>query len=111
MSILLCFDRQFDVDRLFFLAQRATQFRKRNVLQLTNAFAGHAEFLADFLECLWLSTIETKALEDDFLLAIIEHVEQTADFVAQIFVAQQLKRRLRVLVTEDFAKLSGIIVA
>src|SRR5207244_12025237 len=69
-----CFDRQLDVDRLLFFAQRATQFRKRNVLQLSNAFAGHAEFLSDFLERLWLSAIETEALENDFLFAVVEDV-------------------------------------
>src|SRR5207244_13105309 len=89
----------------------ATQFRKRNVLQLSNAFAGHAEFLSDFLESLWLSAVETEALESDFLFAVDEDVEETADFVTHIFVAQQLERRLGVLVPDDFAELSRTLVA
>ena len=44
-------------------------------------------------------------------LAIVEHVEQAADFVAQVLVAQQLERRLRFFVADDFAELGRIIVA
>src|ERR1700737_1022949 len=90
----LSFDWQFDVDRLLFLAQRATQFRQRNVLQLTNTFACDAEFLSDFLERLWFAAVEPETLENDFLLAIVEHVEQSANFVAKILVAQEFKRCL-----------------
>ena len=105
------FDRQFDVDRALFLCERTAQFRERNVLQLANALARHAEFLADFLERLRLSAIETEAREDDLALAIVEHVEQPADFVAQVLVAQQLERRLRFLVADDLAELGRIVVA
>src|ERR1041384_3710669 len=111
MSIFLSFDWKLDVDRLFFLAQRPTQLRQCNVLQLTNAFARHAVFLADFFEGLWLSAVETESLEDDFLLAIVEHVEQSTDFVTQIFVPQKLEWRLRFFVANDFAELGGIVVA
>src|SRR5260370_24702282 len=82
VDLALSFNRQCDVDRLFFLSQCPPQFRERNVLQLTDTFAGHAEFLADFLERLRFPAIEAEALENNFLLAIIEHVEQTAHFVA-----------------------------
>src|ERR1051325_1087553 len=111
MSIFLSFDWKLDFDRLFFLAQSPAQFRQCNVLQLTNTFASHAEFLADFFEGLWLSAIETESLEDDFLLAIVEHVEQSTDFVTQIFVPQKLEWRLRFFVANDFAKLGGVVVA
>ena len=80
-------------------------------MQLTNALAGHAKFLADFLEGLRLSTVEPEPLENNFLFAIIEHIEQTPDFVAQVFIAQKFERRLRVFVTDDLAKLGRIIVA
>ena len=107
----LSLDRQFDVDRLLFLAQRPAQFRQRDILQLTNTLAGHAKLLADFLKRLRLSAVEPKPLKDDLLLAIVENVEQTADFVAQVFVPQQLERRLRIFVTDDFAELGRIIIA
>ena len=102
---LLGFDRQLDVDRLFFLAQSPAQLRERDILQLTNTFAGHTKFFANFLERFRLSTVESETLEDDFLLAVVEHVEQSADFVAQVFIAQQLEWRLRFLVADDLAKL------
>src|SRR4029453_3897415 len=82
-----------------------------NVLQLTNSFAGNAEFLTHFLERFRFTAVKTEALENDFLLAIIEHVEQAADFVAQILVAQKLERRLRVLVPADFAEPGRILSA
>src|SRR6266576_3697843 len=106
----LRFDRQFDVDGPLLLTQSTAQLRKRDVLQLTNSFAGYAEFLADFLKRLGLATVETKPLENNFLLAIIEHVEQSADFVPKILVPQQLERRLRFFVSDDLAKFRGIIV-
>src|ERR1700730_1506686 len=109
--ITLRFDRQFDVDRLLFLAQSAAQFRKRDVLQLANALASDAEFFADFLERLRLATVEPEALENDFFLAIVEHVEQTTDLIAKVLVAQKLKRSLRIFVADDFAKLSRIVIA
>ena len=107
----LSFDRQFDIDRALFLAERAAQFRQRDVLQLANALAGHAEFLADFLEGLRFAAVEAEAREDDLPLAIVEHVEQTADFVAKVLVAQQFERRLRFFVADDLAELGGIVVA
>ena len=107
----LRFDRQLDVDRALFLAQGPAQFRERDVLQLTNTLARDAKFLADFLERLRFAAIEPEAREDDLPLAIVEHIEQAADFVAQVLVAQQLERRLRLFVADDFAKLGRIIIA
>ena len=100
----LSLDRQLDVDRTLFLAQRPAQFRQRDVLQLANSLAGDAELLADFLERLRLAAVKPEALENDLLLAIIEDIEQAADFVAQVLVAQKFERRLRVLVADDFAE-------
>src|ERR1700730_12015260 len=110
MSILLSFDRQFHVDRFFFLAQSPAQLRQRDVLQLPNTFASHAKFLPDFLERLWLSAIETEALENDFFFAIVQNIEQSADFVTQILITKELKRSLRFFVTDNFAELGRIIV-
>src|SRR6266568_1354184 len=79
----LSLDRQFDIDRALFLAQSAAELRKRNILQLPNALACNTEFLSHFLERFGLATIQSKALEDDFLLAIVEHIKQTAHFIAK----------------------------
>src|SRR5690242_3026297 len=82
----LSFDRQFDVHRTLLLIERAPQLRQRNVLKLTNALPGYTKLFANFLESLWFATIETEALEDDFLLTIIQNIEQTANLIAQVFV-------------------------
>src|SRR5207237_5047610 len=107
----LGFDRQLDVDRALLLAERAAQFRERDVLQLANALACHAKFLPDFLEGLRFAAIETEARENDFALTIVEHVEQAADLVPEILVAEQFERRLRFFVADDFAEFRRIIVA
>src|SRR4051812_29607363 len=97
-SETLSLDRQFHVDRTLFLAERAAQFRQRDVLQLPDPLAGDAELLADFLEGLRFAAVEPKAGEDDFPLTIVEHVEQAAHFVAQVLVPKQLEWRLRLFV-------------
>ena len=81
-------DRQLDIHRALFLAESATKFRKRNVLQLPDTLPSHAEFLAHFLKCLRLATIQPEALKNDLLFAVIQNVQQSADFVAEIFIAQ-----------------------
>src|SRR6266487_393983 len=107
----LSLDRQFDIDRALFLAQSAAELRKCNVLQLPNALACNAEFLSHFLERFGLTAVQSEALKNDFLLAIIQHIKQSADFIAKIFVAEQLERRLSLLVPDDLAEFSRIIVA
>src|SRR5207244_7327159 len=109
--VTLRFYRQLHIRRALFLGERATKFRERDVLQLPNALPRDAEFFTHFLESLGFSAVQTEALEDDLLLAIVEHLKQTADFVAQVLVAQQLERRLGFLVADDLAKLRRIIVA
>jgi len=47
----------------------------RGVLQLPNTFPRQAEILADILQRLRLSTVETETLRDDFLLAAVEHFD------------------------------------
>src|SRR5437667_12880637 len=76
------FDRQFDIHRTLFLAKSAAKFREGDILQLPNPFPCNAEFLADFLERLGLATVQTETLENDFFFTIIQHIEQTAHFVA-----------------------------
>jgi tRNA U34 5-methylaminomethyl-2-thiouridine-forming methyltransferase MnmC len=86
------------------------KFRQRDVLQLANALARNAESLADFLKRLRLAAIQAKPLENNLLLAVIQYVKQTAELIAEILVAQQFKRRLRVLVADNFTELGGIVV-
>ena len=50
-------------------------------------------------------------MQDDFLLTIVQHIKQTANFVAEVLVPEQLEWSLSFLVSDDFAELSGIIVA
>src|SRR6266513_1895970 len=107
----LSLDRQFDIDRALFLAQSAAELRKCNVLQLPNAFACNAEFLSHFLERFGLAAVQPEALENDFLLAIVQHIKQSAYFIAKIFVAEQLERRLSFLVPDNLPEFSRIIVA
>src|SRR6185437_10652947 len=91
--------------RPLFLAQGAAQLRKRDILQLPDPLAGHAEFLADFLQRLRLAAVEPESRKDDLPLAVVEHIEQPAHFIPQILVAEQLERRLRLFVAHDLAEL------
>ena len=59
----LGFDRQFNLDWTFLLAQRAAKFRQRDVLQLPNALPRHAEFLPNFLERFGFAAVQPEALE------------------------------------------------
>src|SRR5206468_12156003 len=70
--VALSFDRQFDIDRALFLAQRAAELRERNVLQLPKALAGNTEFLSHFLERFGLAAAQPAALVIDFLPAIVQ---------------------------------------
>src|SRR5437867_7459077 len=97
----LSLDRQFDIDRALFLAQSAAELRERNVLQLPNALAGNTEFFSHFLERFGLTTVQPEALENDLLLAIVQHIKQSAYFIAKIFVPEQLERRLSFLVPNN----------
>src|SRR6266550_481532 len=58
---------------------RATQLRERDVLQLTNPLPRDTEFFADFLKRLRFAAVEPEAIEDDYLFAPRQHVEQAAD--------------------------------
>src|SRR5204863_9899027 len=64
----------------------------------------------DFLERLRLPTVQAEALKNDLLLAVVQNIQQSADLVAEIFIAQQLTRRLRLLIADDFAEFGRIVV-
>src|SRR5439155_8597565 len=100
----LCFDRQFYIHRALFFAEGAAQFRERDVLELADSFAGHAEFFPDFLERLWLPAIKSEARENDLSFAIVQHVQQPTDFVPKILVTQQFESRLRFFIADDLAE-------
>src|SRR6266496_1163854 len=59
----------------------------------------------------WFATVQPEALENDLLLAVVQHVKQTTDFIAQILVAQKFEGRLSLFIPDDFAELGGIVVA
>src|SRR5439155_20313632 len=109
LSFLSC-DQDLCFQGILFLAERASQLRQRNVLKLTNSFPGNTEILTNILQSLWLSAVETETLRDDFLLPVVEHVEQPLHFVAQVLVAQQFKRSLRLLVADHLAEFGRIII-
>src|SRR5216683_760708 len=90
---------------ILFLAEGAPQLGERNVLQLANTLARDAEIPTDVFQGLWLSTVETETLRDNFLLAFVEHIEHPVHFMEQVFVAQQFERSLRLLVVNYLAKL------
>src|SRR4051812_18225711 len=85
------------------------QFCQGNVLQLTNALARNAEIFADVFQSLRLSAVEAEPLKDDFFLAAIEHCDQAIQFGPKVFVAQEFKRRLRFLISDNVSKFDRII--
>src|SRR5438874_8719056 len=101
----LSLDRQFDIDRALFLAQSTAELRERDVLQLPNALACNPEFLSDLLERFGFTAVQSEALKNDFLLAVVQHIKQSANFVAEVFVAQQFERGLSFLVPHNLAEL------
>src|SRR5262249_50591013 len=101
---------QLDIDRAFLLTQGPAQFRERDVLQLADAFPRHPKLLADFFERLRFASVETEAGENNLPFAIIEHIEQSADFVAQVLVPQQFEWCLCFFVANNLAELGRIIV-
>ena len=86
--MLLSFNWEREASRFLFLPQGAAQFRERDVLQLTDTLTRDAQFPADFFQALSISAVEPETLGNNPLLAGGEHVEQTAYFVVQVFVAQ-----------------------
>src|SRR6266513_5242756 len=73
-SSSLSFDGQLHIHRSLFLRERTAQFGKRNILQLPNALPRDTKFFTHFLKRLRFPAVETEALEDNLLLAIVENV-------------------------------------
>ena len=91
-------------DRLLLLAERPTQFRQGDILQLPDPLSGHREFLADFFESFRFATVQPESLEDNLPLAVVQHLQKLAKFVAHVLVSERLERRLRIFITDDLAK-------
>ena len=79
-------------------------------MNLADAFAGDAEFFADFFEGFALAAIETEAGINDAFFSIIEDIDEIAEFVAEILVAQLFERGEGLEIADDFAELGGVVV-
>src|SRR6266496_4461545 len=67
-----------DLNRVEFLNPLA-QFPERNLLDLPDALARHAELFADFLQCFPVVTVQAKPLPEDGLLARIQCLDHFVD--------------------------------
>src|SRR5277367_3705286 len=91
-------------DRLLSLGESHTQFRQGNILQLSDSLSGHSEFLSNFFESLRFAVVQPESLEDNRALAVVQHLQKLAKFVAHVLVSEQFEGRLRIFITEDLAK-------
>ena len=101
----------WDIDWFFLLAQCPAQFRQRYILELADSLSRNAELLAHFFESFRFATIQSEPLEDDLPFAVVQNLEQLTDFVAQVLVAEQLKRRLRFFIANNLTKFSRVVIA
>src|SRR6478752_4280655 len=93
-------------DRLLPLGERPTQFRQSDILQLPDPLSGHSECLSNFFESFRFAAVQPESLEDNLPLAVVQHLQKLAKFVPHALVSEQLKRRLRIFITDDLAKRS-----
>ena len=91
-------------DRLLLLGERSPKLGQGDILELPDPLSGHPEFLADFFESFRFSVVQPESLEDNLALAVVQHLQKLAKFVAHVLVSEQLKRRLRLFITDDLAK-------
>src|SRR4051812_14875276 len=111
--LIRCFlsrDQESCFHKVVLFGERAAELRQRNILHLPDTLARNTETYADLLQSFGLSTVETETFRNNFLFAVVENFEQPIHFVAQIFVAQQFERSLRLLVADQLAELRRIIV-
>src|SRR5258708_2726688 len=85
-------------------SQRPTQFLQADILQLPYRLSGHSEFLSNFFESFRFAAVQPESLEDNLALAVVQHLQKLAKFVAHVLVSEQLERRLRIFITDDLAK-------
>src|SRR6266699_702704 len=99
-----------DLNRVKFLNPLA-QFPERNLLDLPDALARHAELFADCLQCFPVVTVQAKPLPEDGLLARIQCLDHFVDErVVRLFL-ELLVGRVRVFVFHDVRDMIGVIVA
>ena len=98
-------------DRLLLLGERSPKLGQGDILQLPDPLSGHPEFLADFFESFRFATVQPESLEDNLPLAVVQHLQKLAKFVAHVLVSEQLERRLRIFINDDLAKLGWTIIA
>src|ERR1700730_1846807 len=98
-------------DRLLPLGERPTQFRQSDILQLPDPLSGHSEFLSNLFESFRFAAVQPESLEDNLALAVVQHFQKPAKFVAHVLVSEQLERRLRIFITDHLAKFGRIIIA
>src|ERR1700687_4964301 len=91
-------------DRLLLLGERSPKLRQGDILELPDPLSGHPELLADFFESFRFSVVQPESLEDNLALAVVQHLQKLAKFVAHVLVSEQLKRRLRLFITDNLAK-------
>src|SRR6516225_8182026 len=91
-------------DRLLPLGQRLSQFRQGNILQLPDPLSGHSEFLSKFFESFRFAAVQPESLEDNLALAVVQHLQKPAKFVAHVPVSEQLEGRSCIFITDDLAK-------
>src|SRR6202011_4230016 len=90
--------------RLLPLGERPTQFRQGNILQLPVPLSVLSEVLSHFFESFRFAAVQPESLEDNLALAVVQHLQKLAKFVAHALVSEQLERRLRIFITDDLAK-------
>src|ERR1700675_910105 len=93
-------------DRLLPLSERPTEFRQSNILQLSDPLSGHSEFLSNLFESFRFAVVQPESLEDNRALAVVQHLQKLAKFVAHVLVSEQFERRLRIFITDHLAKFS-----
>src|SRR5439155_23315500 len=78
------------------------EFGQGDVLNLPDALAGHAEFLADFLERLFAAAIEAKPVTQDGRLARVEGLHHFLQNRSDGLFLEFLIRRRRIFVLHHF---------
>jgi len=85
------------------LAERAAQFRQRDILQLTDSFARDTQPPSYFLKRFPLSAFESKTLGNDLLLSSVESFQQAPDLDLEVSFRAALDSNGRQLVSPKSA--------
>ena len=91
-------------DRLLLLGERSPKLGQSDILQLPDPLSGHSEFLSNLFESFRFAAVQPESLEDNLPLAVVQHLQKLAKFVAHVLVSEQLERRLCIFITDDLGK-------